>query len=314
MIRIQTGRRLHFGLFTPLPVPELDLVYGGLGVMVDTPGIVVTGQQANDWRVTGQHKARVESLLALLSDARPAMVPMHIHIEAPAPAHQGWGTGTQLALAITKLCFSASNLPWSSSEATNVLGRGRRSGIGIMGFDQGGLLLDQGKSVSGKLLSPVQSIAIQGDWTFVLVEPGQEQGLHSEEERRAFSRLSKVDVEAVTELRTLAREVLLPAASQGDFSTYAQQLTHYNRLAGSFYRSVQHGDYSTPQTEERLAIMAKHGAVGRGQSSWGPGLFALFPNRKEAEAFSQQCHLPGCRMILAKAMNRGAITTACDGS
>jgi len=313
MIRIQTGRRLHFGLFSPVPVPELDLVYGGLGVMVDAPGIVVTGQQANEWSVAGQHKARVESILAQLIDTYPSLSSIHIHVEAPAPTHQGWGTGTQLAMAIAKLCFSASNQTWSSREATSVLGRGQRSGIGIIGFDQGGLLLDQGKSVSGKPSLLVQSVSIPEDWTFVLVEPGQEQGLHSEEERRAFSRLNSVDIETVIQLRTLARDVLMPATIQSDFSTFAHHLTDYNRLAGSFYRSVQHGDYSTPQTEERLTIMKQAGALGRGQSSWGPGLFAIFPNWNEAEAFTQQCHLPGCRMILTKVMNAGAVSAACDG-
>jgi beta-ribofuranosylaminobenzene 5'-phosphate synthase len=277
--------------------------------MVDAPGIVVTGQQANEWRVTGQHQTRVESILTRLSNAYPALSPMHLHVEAPAPVHQGWGTGTQMALAIAKLCFSASNLVWSSSEAAKVLGRGGRSGIGIMGFDQGGLILDSGKSESGKLVSPVQSIAIPDSWTFVLVEPGNEQGLHSEEERRAFSRLNQVDVETVAQLRTLAKEVLIKAAVQGDFITFVHQLTVYNRLAGSFYRSVQHGDYSTPQTEERLGILEEAGAIGRGQSSWGPGLFAVFPTRQEAEQLTKRCHLPGCQMLVAPMLNSGAKIT-----
>ena len=60
MIRIQTGRRIHFGLFAPVPVPELDLAYGGLGMMVDAPGVVLEGKLDNEWSVQGMEKDRVE--------------------------------------------------------------------------------------------------------------------------------------------------------------------------------------------------------------------------------------------------------------
>lgn len=317
MIRIQTGRRLHFGLFSPVPVPELDLVFGGLGMMVDAPGIIVSGQQANEWTVTGQHQDRVESILTQLINVYPALSPLQIQVESMAPAHQGWGTGTQLALAIAKLCLTISNLPWSAADIATVIGRGQRSGIGVVGFDEGGLIFDSGKSItpvtSNDLLS-VEAKLFPKDWTIVLVEPGSEKGLHSEEEKRAFCQLPEVDQMVVNQLRELAYEVLAHAAEHEEFNIFARDLTDYNRLAGSFYRSVQHSDYSTPQTEERLTIMEQAGALGRGQSSWGPGLFALFPNSSEAEAFTQRCHLPGCRMILTRVMNRGAITTAHDGS
>ncbi len=109
-------------------------------------------------------------------------------------------------------------------------------------------------------------------------------------------------METVSQLRTMAMKVLLPSAKAGDFNHFARHLTEYNRLAGSFYYAVQHGDYGTRQTEERLALMEKHGAVGRGQSSWGPGLFAVFPTQKAAETFGKQCPLPGCKMIFARTL------------
>ena len=198
MIRIQTGRRLHFGLFSPLPVPELDLVYGGLGVMVDAPGVIATGTPSHSWTASGQHEERVKSILDRLISAHPALAPMGIVVEFIAPAHQGWGTGTQLAMAIARLCYSASNISWSAADAAKLLGRGQRSGIGIVGFDEGGLLLDHGKSPDSDQPGQVESLPMPNDWTFVLVEPGQEQGLHSDEERRAFNRLSKVDVKTVS--------------------------------------------------------------------------------------------------------------------
>jgi beta-ribofuranosylaminobenzene 5'-phosphate synthase len=307
MIRIQTGRRLHFGLFSPLPVPELDLVYGGLGVMVDAPGVVVAGSPSNGWSVTGFQKERGEGILGRLIAAHPALTPINIKVEYMAPAHQGWGTGSQLAMAIAQMCYKTSQLEWNAPDAAKLVGRGQRSGIGIVGFDEGGLLLDHGKSPGTDRPGQVESLPMPLDWTFVLVEPGQEQGLHSEEERRAFSRLSKINVGTVSQLRTLAKEVLIPASNVGDFDRFARHLTEYNRLAGSFYHGVQHGDYGTQQTEERLALMEKHGAVGRGQSSWGPGLFAVFPTPQKAQTFCERCPLPGCRLIMAQVMKPSII-------
>ena len=141
----------------------------------------------------------------------------------------------------------------------------------------------------------------------MLVEAGQEQGLHADEERRAFGQLQTVDLEIVKRLRFLATEVLVPAASTANFPVFAENLTLYNRLAGSLYHGVQHGDYSSPLTEERLSIMQDQGATGRGQSSWGPGLFALFSSVAEAEVFRERCCLKGCQLLLARPKPTGAL-------
>ena len=63
MIRIKTGRRLHFGLCAPIPVPELDLAYGGLGMMVDAPGIVLEGTLSTNWSVQGMEQDRFEHVI-----------------------------------------------------------------------------------------------------------------------------------------------------------------------------------------------------------------------------------------------------------
>lgn len=306
MIRIQTGRRLHFGLFSPLPIPELDLVYGGLGVIVDTPGVIISGIRSNEWLTTGLQQSRAKSVVERLASVTE-ITPLHVNVESMAPVHQGWGTGTQLTMAISRLCYLGNNLEWSAASTAKQLGRGQRSGIGIVGFEKGGLLLDHGRTPDSEHPGQVQSFRLPGDWTFVLVEPGHEQGLHSEEERLAFTRLSKIEVRSVLQLRAMAKEELIPFAQAGDFNQFANQLTQYNRLAGTFYSEVQHGCYSTRLTEERLEIMRQHGAAGRGQSSWGPGLFALFPTRIEAESFCTRCSLAGCRMIIAPVMNHGVL-------
>lgn len=299
MMRLQTGRRLHFGLFAPKPVPEIDLYYGGLGAMVDAPGVVLSASRSDRWIFVGDQSNRVERFVAMLTDAVPDLKPLRIELEYLAPVHQGWGTGTQLALAVAQLCLQAGQTPWSAPLAARLLGRGTRSGIGIAGYEMGGLLLDAGRQGG----ETVRSYSLPTSWTWVLVEPGHDQGLHSEAERQAFQNLPEIDLAIVQELKQVAQERMVAAAVAGDFIAFAENLTYYNRRAGAHYRSVQHGDYSSPDSDHRLAIMGEAGALGRGQSSWGPGLFAVFSSRDDAESFLRRCPLPECRAVIAATMH-----------
>lgn len=311
MIRIQTGRRLHFGLFTPLPVVELDLAYGGLGMMVDEPGVVVEADYAKQWSYEGESLERVKHVISIIQQMEPALKPAAIRVCYVAPTHQGWGTGTQLALGVARACYESSRLPWSAKKIASQLGRGKRSGIGVVGFERGGLLLDPGRLASrgesNESMPEVVSHQFPKEWSIVLVEPGSEQGLHSDQERQAFTQLTEIDQRIVNRLRGLANESI-EAAKRVDFVQFAEQLTEYNRLAGSFYRTVQHGDYSSALNEERLSIMRECGAIGRGQSSWGPGLYGLFSSQREAEAFCARCHLAGCDMHIAHVMSGAQIS------
>lgn len=303
-MQIITGRRLHFGLYSPIAVPELDLIYGGLGIMVDATGVHLSAEMASSWVFEGNQADRVQQLVSELIKYHPHQPPLHFHVEYQAPAHQGWGTGTQLVMAVITLLrgMAPSHMSDSSpEELAQKLGRGKRSHIGITGFNQGGLLLDSGKrrtDTQGTSVA-VQSVIFPPSWTFVLIEPEAENGLYAESERRAFSSIQAVDYKIVHELKLLAEQVLIPAAVQEDFHTFASHLTRYNYLAGTHYQQVQGGHYSSPKIASRIAHLQHLGAVGVGQSSWGPGLFALFPAGDAANDFIARHPLPGCRMTIA---------------
>lgn len=300
MIRIRTCRRLHFGLLSPLPVSELDLVYGGLGVMVDAPGVEVTVEHAGDWQIKGDDPSTVSRIVSHLKSRFPDLVPLKLEVHRHAPAHQGWGTGTQLALAVAQACCLACSRPWNAAEMACATGRGSRSGIGIVGYEQGGFLFDHGKSAVGMVQSPVVSIPFPAAWTFVLVEPGQEQGLFAESERSAFSQLQQAKVDVVRQMQCMIRDQILPAVQNQQFENFARALTEYNRLAGTHYHSVQGGDYSSELNATRLETMKQAGAIGLGQSSWGPGLFAVFRDEAAAQLFISSVKLSGCTLRMAK--------------
>lgn len=302
MMRIQTGRRLHFGLFTPIPVPELNLVFGGIGAMVREPGVIVTGEGSEGWSVAGCEIKRASEILLRLQSRVPELQPVSVNVEYVAPAHQGWGTGTQLALGIVDLCHRLNGISVNQHQAAQLTGRGLRSGIGVNGYQQTGFYLDHGKRLNDDAaLSRVELISIPEDWRIVLVEPAEGEGLHAAAERRAFGKITSVGIDKVLQLQKLALEMAELLQTNPDFPRFASHLTQYNALAGELFHEVQGGCYSTPVNAERIHIMQSNGATGVGQSSWGPGLFAFFANQEDAERYVKVCCLDGCRMMITQA-------------
>jgi beta-ribofuranosylaminobenzene 5'-phosphate synthase len=301
VISITTGRRLHFGLFTPIPVPELDLAFGGVGAMVDVPGITIQGRPAETWSATGACASRVNAILDILQKNHPSREhpAFTLTVTYAAPAHQGWGTGTQLALAVARLWCHVMSLPWSAEQAARWTGRGHRSGSGTVGFDQPGLIVDPGKQVDsmGESRGTARVVTLPPEWAWLLVEPRGEMGLHSGEEQHAFSRLPPPDRSSVHRLRVLAHSLSL---APNNYQHFAETLTDYNRLAGSLYESVQGGIYGSPLTAQRIAHLQSLGAFGVGQSSWGPGIFAVFPSEAAAQDVKARLELPNCSLYLGK--------------
>ena len=76
-----------------------------------------------------------------------------MHLPRLLPTHAGFGSGTQLALAIGRAFAQLNGIGLSTTQIASSLGRGLRSGVGIAGFERGGLLLDGGPNADGTAAS-----------------------------------------------------------------------------------------------------------------------------------------------------------------
>ena len=101
MWSIQTGSRLHLGLLT-LPGESMHRRFGGVGLMIDSPGVVVHAEPATQWIVEGSHHERVSEIIAHLVAGLGPQEPRRVVADAPRE-HVGLGTGTQLALAVARV-------------------------------------------------------------------------------------------------------------------------------------------------------------------------------------------------------------------
>ena len=99
---------------------------------------------------------------------------------------------------------------------------------------------------------------------------------------------------------------VLPALAEGDLDTFGAAITELQASLGDHYAPVQGGSrFTSPDVAAVLDHLGRAGAVGIGQSSWGPTGFAFAASPDEAERLAQ-----GARGIAA---GRGLDIRVCAG-
>ncbi|NBO91679.1 MAG: beta-RFAP synthase [Planctomycetia bacterium] len=257
MTRVIAGSRLHFGLLSLHGTRR----FGGVGVMIDMPRLVVSAMPASQWSATGPLATRA------LEFARPLAEPHRLMIEEAPPEHSGFGTGTQLALAVGRAVSSL-----SLEEIARQTGRARRSAIGTHGFASGGLLVDGGRREG---IAPlIVRYEIPKNWRIVVAMPDAPQGLSGGGEAGAFSKLPG-DCALTDKLCRLTLLGMLPALVEGNLADFAAALGEFNARSGELFAPIQGGAYCVGVVSELIARMRSLGVEGVGQSSWGPAAFAV---------------------------------------
>lgn len=311
-VHVRTGSRLHFGLLGP-PAPHGRRDYGGVGLMIESPGLVLSVSRAAAWSADGPLAERALALGQRFAAAE-GLGAYRVQIESAAALHAGLGTGTQLALAVVQaMQAGAGRKPLATADLARGAGRGLRSGLGVHGFVHGGLLVDGGKTGRSDLAPLVARHQFPPTWPVVLVLPSWGPGLHGEAEMLAFERLRR-DGSAGRAADGLCRILvleMLPALVEQDVDAFGEAVFEYNRRVGELFASVQGGPYASPRVAELIAFLRGLGARGVGQSSWGPGVFAVLGNEEQANELARctrrRFGLRDEEILLTRAMNSGAI-------
>ncbi len=194
MIRVVAPSRLHFGLFHVPPGGEArsdKRAFGGVGLMIDSPGVVVTAKPADSWQFEGSLASRAQEFAMRYTMSLPAAErrPFQVLVERCPAEHTGLGVGTQLGLAVAKaLAVAGGQEECSSAELAVRVGRGERSAIGVHGFDLGGLIVEGGKQ-PGEDISPVVAhVELPHAWRVVLLTPPAPALWHGEPRTRRICR------------------------------------------------------------------------------------------------------------------------------
>lgn len=318
VVTVRAPGRLHLGFLDP--AGSLGRRFGSLGLVVNGFETEVELMASPDGQVTAcgvggpAELARAAAYLDLLQRHSGRHAPLRLRLLRLLPAHAGFGSGTQLALAIGRAFAQWHGLDVSTPTLAQWLGRGLRSGVGIAGFDQGGLLVDGGPGADGAAASVLARLPLPAAWRVLVVQDGAHQGLSGTEELRAMATLAPLPQALAADICHQVLMRVLPGAAGAEFAPFAAGITRIQQVLGEHFASAQGGSaFTSVAVGQLIEWMARPGepAAATGQSSWGPTGFAILPSQAQAEALVAAARAanviaPGLTLRIVSARNTGA--------
>ena len=321
-VRVQAPGRLHLGFLDP--AGTLGRRFGSLGLVIAGPATVVELRRAGHDSARADDDAGAAELpralqhLATLRRATAQSAPLHLHLAEVLPAHAGFGSGTQLALAVGRAFCALFGLDVPTAEIAHITGRGLRSGVGIAGFDQGGLLLDGGPRADGGPAALLSRIALPPAWRVLLVLDPRLRGLSGADEKAALAILPGLPREAAADICHEVLMRILPGAAGAEFAPFAAGLTRMQRLLGAHFAPAQQGRvYTSAAVGQVVEWLGLHSGAGIGQSSWGPTGFAVLPSAEAAHDALDAARAAGVvdaalALHIVSGCSHGAVLTPLD--
>ncbi len=309
-VYVKTPSRLHLGLIDLNG--DLGRMFGGLGVGINKPNIIIEAEPAKTLTVTGQETQLAVTLANRFLTAYPSKSSVHIHVKQAIPAHTGLGSGTQFALAIATAIAKLNGVKATVPQLAVAMERAQRTGVGTAIFERGGFVVDGGKKTGGTGFPPlIYRQPFPEEWRFIVAIPNINKGLSNSEEKAAFKKLPPMQAEEVAKICRLTMLKLLPAIAEKDIQSFGEALTAIQIVTGNYFAHVQGGTYSNVEIAETLEFIKGLGVYGFGQSSWGPAVYGLVKQEQAKELLKKlRAYLAkgyGGEAFIAKANNRGAI-------
>ena len=322
-VNIKSTARLHMGFFDLHG--GLGRKFGSIGLSLTTPALVINAQLAEELSVVCAHSlsnhalansfnARAKKIAASLLSALDLKQAVALTIEHTITEHAGLGSGTQLALAIGRAISELHQLNLSATQIAQLTGRGGLSGIGIAAFEQGGLLIDGGRSSTLKATPPLLArYDFPADWRVLLILDNTQPGIHGDEELLAFSQLPVFDESLAAHLCRHVLMQAMPAIVEHDLNAFGQSIQALQAHVGDYFAPAQGGRYASKRVGDVLKYLEESGVACFGQSSWGPTGFAVFESAVIAEQYLQQLKVKftdaSLAWMICAANNRGAEVT-----
>lgn len=309
LIRIRAPARLHMGFLDM--GGALGRTFGSIGVGLNEIATVLTARRSPRSTVSGPEAERALKVAATISEALGQSLPAEIQVEQAIPGHAGLGSGTQLALAVGTALSKLYRLDLSTQKIAAIIGRGARSGIGIAVFEQGGLIVDGGRAAATLVPPVIARLRMPISWRFLVVLDHRDQGLHGSHEVQAFEKLPVFPESLAAHLCHMVMMKGLPAVVEGDLHEFGAVISKLQEAVGDHFAPAQGGRFTSPDVAEAINFMVQLGAVGVGQSSWGPTGFCMVENEERGEHLLHESkmrfsHLEHLEFVLATPRLQGA--------
>jgi len=308
-VRVAAPARLHMG-FLDLG-GSLGRRFGSVGIAVNEIATRLSLMPSDRLAAYGPGSDRAIAAVNKFVSALNRDFEVEIHIQDAIPGHIGLGSGTQLELAVGMGLSRLYGLDLTVRDLAPIVERGARSGIGIAVFEQGGLVVDGGRGEHTVIPPVIARLEFPSDWRFILVFDERDLGLHGKAEIEAFRSLPVFPAAEAAHLCHLLVMKGLPALVERDIRGFGEVIAELQRSVGDHFAPAQGGRFTSADVAEAMAFLEAQGAVGIGQSSWGPTGFCLVDNASRAEALigaarQRFAGTAGLRFLLASPRNKGA--------
>lgn len=309
-VEVAAPSRLHLGFLDM--EGGLGRKFASLGITLDGPKTRLTARPAAATSVGGPSMERALKVLARLDREMDLDLPVAIDIHEAIPEHVGLGSGTQMSLAVGIALSRLAGRDTTARQIAAVLDRGARSGIGIAGFEAGGVILDGGRGPGTDVPPVLTRLDFPQDWRIVLVSDPSFRGLSGTAEVEGFKTLPPFPAELAGRLCRLMVMRILPALAEKDLAGFGTGVTELQSIMGDHFAASQGGRFTSPNVAEVLGWFRAQGIHGIGQSSWGPTGFALIPSAIEAENLLRRAgegRYSSTSLTLCRGLNTGGIVT-----
>ncbi|MGD9171913.1 MAG: GHMP kinase [Candidatus Thiodiazotropha sp.] len=308
-VDVNAPARLHLG-FLDLH-GGLGRRFGSIGLTIDTLATRLHAEKCDEITARGPGAERALRYARAYLAAKGIQGGVDINLMQAIPDHVGLGSGTQMALAVGTAIERLYKGEDDSVAIAKTLNRGARSGIGIGAFEQGGFILDCGRSEDKEVPPVAVRLPFPETWRVLLLLDTREQGLHGTQEVTAFSELPEFPEMAAAHLCRLVMMQVLPGVLEGQLAPLTKAIGEIQQVVGDHFAPAQGGRFTSPVISAALEWAFEKGYPGVGQSSWGPTGFILLEDEVQAQQLEQDLKrhfgkFSSFRCQLVAARNQGA--------
>ena len=315
-VRVVAPARLHLG-FLDLN-GSLGRRFSSLGLAIDKPASEIVLSRARAFAANGPDADRALMILRRYASVLHSDGAFQLDVRKAIPPHAGLGSGTQLALAIGTALSVIDGVDGSAHGLGELAERGARSAIGMGAFETGGFIVDGGRGDADNAPPILIRAKFPEAWRALLIFDPRTAGVHGTAETEAFAALPPLAEELCGRISRLVLMQLVPGIIDGDIDAFGAAVTEIQAIIGGHFAAAQGGGPWASPAVGRIAQMLKEsGALGIGQSSWGPTGFAFTPSQENAEALYDfsigAARAEGLDILIVKGRNRGALVERMTG-
>lgn len=307
-VRVVAPARLHLG-FLDLN-GSLGRRFGSIGLAIDRPATDLILSRSRTFAAAGPDHARALTALRSYAQSYAPDNAYQLDIRSAIPSHAGLGSGTQLALAVGAGLMALEGRELGAEVLGDQMDRGARSAIGMATFESGGFIVDGGRGAKDQPPPILMRAAFPEAWHVLLIVDEKTAGAHGAAEAKAFAELPPLAESAAAHVCRLILMQLVPGLMETDIAAFGTALSEIQSIVGGHFAAAQGGLWTSPAVGRIAQKLKKAGALGIGQSSWGPTGFAFTPSKENAErlydSVNEAARAEGLEILIAKGRNRGA--------